>query len=75
MLKTPRFGKWMGSTSPEKKVDSDERWETRRHLCNMMRKDENAPAEVMSRMITHMGANFRAYFFLVFANTIGIQKE
>ena len=32
-------------------------------------RDENALAQCMSKLITHMGANIRAYHFFVFSDT------
>ena len=40
-----------------------------------VRKDGNALAERMSRMITHMGANIRAYHFLCFQTQLGYRKN
>ena len=75
MLKAPRFGSWMGATSTSKKNDSDERRRARIDLCHQMRKDENALAELISRMITHMGANIRACHFLCFQTQLGYRKN
>ena len=66
MLKAPRFGRWMGSTNADTKCDTDARWQARIDLRHHMRRGEDTLAELMSRTVTHVGANLRAYHFLCF---------
>ena len=75
MLKAPRSGTWLGSTTPDQKNDSDVKCITRSNLYCHMRRGEDALAEIMSRTVTHMGANLRAYHFLCFQTQLGYRKS
>ena len=57
MLKAPRFGRWMSATDADVTHDPDTRRRSRIDLSCYERKDENALAQCISKLITHMGAN------------------
>ena len=75
MLRAPRFGGWMGTTNVDDKNDSATRRKVRVDLRHFMLNNKNALTGVMSRMVTHMGANFRAYRFLCFQTELGCRKN
>ena len=56
-------------------MDSDRRCRDRMDLACKDRKDENALARLMSRLIPHMGAHIRAYHFLCFQTQIGYRDN
>ena len=72
VLSAPR---WMGADQIEQKNESDMRRQARLDLCHHTRCDENGLARLMSRLITHMGANIRAYHFLCFQKRLGLREN
>ena len=65
----------MGSTDAGDHNDPDHRCRVRLDLSCHGRKDENALAKLMSRLIPHMGAHIRAYHFLCFQTQIGYRDN
>ena len=57
MLTAHRFGRWMASTHAGDPNDADQRCKARLDLPCHARKNENALAKLMSRLIPHMGAH------------------
>ena len=70
-----RFGRWMASTDAGEPNDADRRCRARMDLSHHQRKNENALAKLMSRLIPHMGAHIRAYHFLCFQTQIGYRDN
>ena len=75
MLKSNRFGRWMASPFGDNYTTPDSRCKARLDLVQYARKDENALAKLMSRIIPHMGAHLRAYHFLCFQTQIGYRNN
>ena len=75
MLTVNRFGRWMASPYADTPNSPDLRCRACLELAKHARKDENALAKLMSRLIPHMGAHIRAYHFLCFQAQIGYRDN
>ena len=75
MLTSYRFSRWMASADIDNPNTPDRRCKARLDLSCHARRDENALAKLMSRLIPHMGAHIRAYHFLCFQTQIGYRNN
>ena len=75
MLTSYRFGRWMAPADADSPNNPDQRCKTRLDLVFHARRDENALAKLMSKLIPHMGAHIRAYHFLCFQTQIGYRNN
>ena len=75
MLTANRFGRWMASPYGDTINSPDLRCRARLELGQHPRKDENALAKLMSRLIPHMVVHIRAYHFLCFQTQIGYRDN